>query len=107
MLIAFSGGFVRLLNRNLELVSFALGPVSAAIDGMGADITLRQFEGENFITDNGNLILDCAFGLIKDPVELAARISNLPGVVEDGLFIGLADELIIGSADAPGEKKSP
>jgi ribose 5-phosphate isomerase A len=51
------------------------------------------------VTDNGNLVLDCEFGEIASPDELAAELSALPGVVEHGLFVGLADEIHVGTAD--------
>jgi ribose 5-phosphate isomerase A len=49
------------------------------------------------VTDNGNLVLDCAFGEIDDPAGLAADLSALPGVVEHGLFVDLADEIHVGT----------
>jgi len=50
-----------------------------------------------YITDNSNYIIDCEFDRIKDPEQLEIDINNIPGVVENGLFIGLADEIIVGS----------
>jgi ribose 5-phosphate isomerase A len=52
---------------------------------------------EAFITDNQNYIIDCDFGKITDPEALEKEINNIPGVLENGLFIGLADEVIVGS----------
>ena len=51
------------------------------------------------VTDNGNLVLDCDFGTVDDPAALAARLSALPGAVEHGLFVGLADEVHVGHDD--------
>jgi ribose 5-phosphate isomerase A len=51
------------------------------------------------VTDEGNLVLDCAFGTVEDPRSLAGWLSGLPGVVEHGLFVGLADEIHVGTAD--------
>jgi ribose 5-phosphate isomerase A len=48
------------------------------------------------VTDNGNLILDCALGQIDDPPKLAAALSAIPGVVEQGLFIGMATIALVG-----------
>ena len=48
-------------------------------------------QGELLITDNGNVIIDATFGLIKNPQELAVKIKMIPGVVESGLFIDLTD----------------
>ena len=53
--------------------------------------------GEPYITDNSNYILDCEFDRINDPEGLEQEINNIPGVVENGLFIGLVDEVIVGS----------
>jgi ribose 5-phosphate isomerase A len=53
-------------------------------------------ENEPFITDNSNYILDCEFDRITNPEQLEADINNIPGVVENGLFIGLVNEVIVG-----------
>lgn len=58
-------------------------------------VTLRGSPGDPFVTDNGNYILDCAFGEIGDPERLAAQLSSLPGVIEHGLFIGLTHAAVI------------
>ncbi|MFB6129783.1 MAG: ribose-5-phosphate isomerase A, partial [Salinigranum sp.] len=54
------------------------------------------------VTDNGNLVIDCDFGSIDDPSALARSLSLTPGVVEHGLFVGLADEIHVGSDDGVG-----
>jgi ribose 5-phosphate isomerase A len=51
------------------------------------------------VTDNGNYILDCAFGEIDDPEQVATQLSLLPGVVEHGLFIGLTHAAVIAGAN--------
>ena len=51
---------------------------------------------EPYITDNSNYILDCEFEKIDDPAQLEKDINNIPGVVENGLFIGLVNEVIVG-----------
>jgi ribose 5-phosphate isomerase A len=58
-------------------------------------MTLRQRDGAVFRTDSGNVIYDCAFGAIQNAPKLAAAISAVPGVVEHGLFIGIATTLLI------------
>ena len=58
-------------------------------------VTLRQRDGKAFITDSGNLIYDCAFGAIRDAPALASLLGAVPGVVEHGLFVGLATTLIV------------
>jgi ribose 5-phosphate isomerase A len=56
---------------------------------------LRAKDGATFVTDSGNYIYDCAFGAIADPAELATALSVIPGVVEHGLFVGIATTLIL------------
>jgi ribose 5-phosphate isomerase A len=72
--------------------------LSAALDGLGysrAPLTLRMRDGEAFKTDSGNVIYDCALGTIANAPKLAAALSAVPGVVEHGLFIGIATTLLI------------
>jgi len=77
--------------------------LAAAFTALGYNnipITLRQRDGAVFKSDSGNLIYDCAMGAITSAAKLAASISSIPGVVEHGLFIGIATTLIIAH---PGE----
>jgi ribose 5-phosphate isomerase A len=68
----------------------------AADAGCSGEIVLRlQAAGRPFTTDSGNLILDCAFGRIEDPEALDEALKLIPGVVESGLFLGVADAAII------------
>jgi ribose 5-phosphate isomerase A len=60
-----------------------------------APMTLRQRDGGTFKTDSGNVIYDCAFGAIQNAAKLSAAIHTVPGVVEHGLFIGIATTLLI------------
>jgi ribose 5-phosphate isomerase A len=85
----------------VELFPEARGPVSAALRGLGGEPELRQAERKDgpVVTENGNLVMDCAFGPIAEPAGLAAELSAVPGVVEHGLFVGLADDVVVGSAD--------
>ena len=64
-----------------------------------ASLTLRQRDGAVFKTDSGNVIYDIAFNAIQDAPKLAAAISAVPGVVEHGLFIGIATTLLIAGAE--------
>lgn len=57
--------------------------------------TLREENGDPFVTDNGNRILDLATGPIEDPEGLARRLETTPGVVEHGLFLGMADACLV------------
>jgi ribose 5-phosphate isomerase A len=72
--------------------------LAAIFAGLGYDevpITLRRQKGEPFRTDDGNFIYDCAFGVIQNAAGLAAATNAVPGVVEHGLFIGIATTLLI------------
>jgi ribose 5-phosphate isomerase A len=59
------------------------------------------------VTDQGNLILDCAFGPIADPARLGVRIRARAGVVEHGLFVGLTSDLIVAGADGVRHMRVP
>ena len=61
--------------------------------------TLRSAEGKTFVTDNGNYIADCAFGVIESPAELSSRLKSIPGVVEHGLFVKMTETVIVGSGE--------
>jgi len=83
----------------VEVVPFARAAVARRIATLGAAWTVRMRDGkETFLTDNGNEILDCRFpGGIADAVALERTLDAIPGVVESGLFIGLAHAVVIGS----------
>ena len=72
---------------------------NARINGCKGPVTIRGSEKDPFVTDNGNYILDCAFGEIDDPEQVATQLSLLPGVVEHGLFIGLTHAAVIAGAN--------
>jgi ribose 5-phosphate isomerase A len=81
----------------VEVTKFGWQATKKALEAMGCTAELRKIMDEPFITDNQNYILDCDFGKITEPEALEKEINNLPGVLENGLFIGLADEVIVGS----------
>lgn len=83
----------------VEVLPDARRTVASAIEPLGGEPTLREAERKDgpVVTDNGNLVLDCDFGTIEDPRALAADLSTVPGVVEHGLFIDVADELHVGT----------
>jgi ribose 5-phosphate isomerase A len=91
------------LNRSvpLEVLPDARRTVAAGVAGLDGEPTLRDAERKDgpVITDNGNVVLDCAFGPIEDPAGLATELSALPGVVEHGLFVDMADEIHVGTDD--------
>jgi ribose 5-phosphate isomerase A len=70
----------------VEIVPFGAALTIKNLQALGCTTQLRQKEGKDFITDNGNLVVDCAFETIKEPEILDAKIRSIPGVVVSGLF---------------------
>ncbi|MDR0268410.1 ribose-5-phosphate isomerase RpiA [Paenibacillus sp.] len=83
----------------VEIVPFANEWTMATLAEMGAKPMLRTEDEHIFVTDNGNYIADCRFGIIDNPAELQRKLLALPGVVDNGLFIGLAARAVIGHSD--------
>lgn len=84
----------------VEVVRFAWRPLAQRLGDLGATPVLRAGrDGRPYVTDEGNFLLDCAFGRIEDPAALAARLDAMPGVVDHGLFVGLANTLVVGRGD--------
>ena len=80
----------------VEVIKFAGALVAKKISMLGAGVHLRRgADGSPYITDEGNHILDCSFGQIPDVDGLARSLSDMPGIVEHGLFIGMASTVII------------
>jgi len=78
----------------VEVVPFGWRHTARVLAGLGCEPTLRQTDGGPFETDGGHYILDCATGPIAEPAALAVRIKAVSGVVEHGLFIGMADRVL-------------
>jgi len=75
----------------VEVIKFAQALIASRIARLGAEVQLRrQADGTPYLTDENNHILDCHFGEISDPDRLARELSAMPGIVEHGLFIGMA-----------------
>lgn len=85
----------------VEVVPFALAPVARRLRLLGCEPRTRPAkDGGDYRTDNGNAILDCAFAQgIADPERLEREIDAIPGVVESGLFLGLAHARVVGHED--------
>ena len=83
----------------VEVLPFARRLTEGRLAKLGCQPVLRQKEGAPFETDNGNYILDCNFGAIEDPETMEPLIRLVPGVVENGLFINIADVLVIAYGD--------
>jgi ribose 5-phosphate isomerase A len=81
----------------VEVVPFGATPVTKRLEILGARVQIRRQNNQVFLTDNGNMILDCFFpNGISDPAEIEARIRRIVGVVESGLFLDMAELAIIG-----------
>ena len=89
----------------IEVSAFGVTATRMAIEtvasrvGLTGDIVLREGRDGAFRTDGGNCVLDASFGRIGDPEALADQLVRIPGMVEHGLFIGLADTAIIAGPD--------
>ena len=85
----------------LAVLPVAWSPIAGTVRDLGGEPALREGSGKDgpVVTDHGNLVLDCDFGPIDDPESLAGALSTVPGVVEHGLFVGMADAVYVGSAD--------
>lgn len=83
----------------VEVLPFAQGLSKRLLNSLGCVASLRLAGNVPFVTDNGNHIFDCQFGPIENASELQKRIKLIPGVIECGLFIGIADTLVIGFDD--------
>lgn len=103
IIIADESKKVRILGENnhpvpVEVLPFAITPVKRKIEALGGEAKLREGKGKlgPVITDNGNAIIDAVFGEISAAAELELKLKMIPGVVETGLFINLADAAYIG-----------
>jgi ribose 5-phosphate isomerase A len=80
----------------VEVIGFAQSLIAKEIAALGATATLRRDpQGNVYVTDEGHHILDCRFGSIPDPPALARRLSDMPGIVEHGLFLGMASVVVM------------
>lgn len=82
----------------VEVLPMAVAPVTRALESLGGTPELRMGVNKDgpVITDQGNMVLDVKFTGIDDPADLEKTVNNIPGVLENGLFVGLADEVLIG-----------
>lgn len=83
----------------VEMVPFGWRPQAEFLESLGATVELRRnTDGTVFETDQGNLIVDANFGPISDPAGLAAKLTQRVGIVEHGLFVKLATDVIVAGA---------
>jgi ribose 5-phosphate isomerase A len=85
----------------LEVLPFAVQPVMKKLEKMGGNPVLRMGVRKDgpVITDQGNMIIDARFPEIKDPRALELELNDIPGVVENGLFVGLAHLVLVGATE--------
>ena len=79
----------------VEVIPFGLSLVTAKIKAMGMKPQVREKNGQQYITDNGNLILDCAVKKITNPARLDRELLAIPGVVGTGLFVAMASVVLV------------
>lgn len=83
----------------VEITPFSWQYTKRMIEKFGCSSEIRKEEGEIFVTDNGNYILDCNFDKIEDPLKLTVELNKLPGVVENGIFAEMAEIVVVGYND--------
>jgi ribose 5-phosphate isomerase A len=81
----------------VEVARFGWQATAAALERLGAEPELRRGDSGPFVTDGGNLILDCHFGPIASPKDIECAINLTVGVVENGLFVGRSSAVVVGS----------
>lgn len=96
----------------VEVVPFAAPWVADRIGALGGSPVRRERNGTVYLTDQGNWILDCHFGSIPDPAALDRELKNIAGVLENGLFLGLARLAVVAVGDQasllrPGQDSVP
>lgn len=101
MIVVDASKLVEHLGQNapvpVEIINFSYNSTVRRLATLGCEPVIRVANGRPFVTDNGNLIADCRFDTIDDPESMESRLNLVPGVVDNGLFIGLADKVIVGS----------
>src|SRR5262249_38231054 len=83
----------------VEVIPFGVPLAVRRIAALGLSATVLEQDGKPFVTDNGNHLLDVWVGPIDDPVRLEHQIRSIPGVVDTGLFLSMADTVLIGTRD--------
>lgn len=83
----------------VEVIPFALSFCQRQLQKLAIDSTPRESQGGLFTTDNANYILDCRVKEIGDPMKLECSLRSIPGIVDTGLFLGMADTVMIQDSD--------
>jgi len=87
----------------VEVIPFAVGFCKKHLAPLGCRPAIRMNAGNRFVSDSGNLILDCGIEPIAKPLELETAIRAIPGVVGTGLFLGIADLVLVGEGSGVRE----
>jgi ribose 5-phosphate isomerase A len=111
VVVADSQKLVETLGRfplPVEVIKLGWANVARQLDALGGAPERRaKPDGSPYLTDEGNYILDCHFGTIADPRALASEIDRIVGVVEHGLFVDMADLVIVGDPAGPRVVEAP
>jgi ribose 5-phosphate isomerase A len=92
----------------VEVLRFGLPVVRGKLEELGIPATpVTRDDGELFLSDNGNVILNCKVGPIADPAAFERQIRSIPGVVGTGLFLGMADAVLIQNGDELEVRQKP
>jgi len=83
----------------VEVIPFALPVCTARLRDLGFQPVPYRHNESLFVTDNGNYIIDCQIGPISDPAKMEREILDIPGVVDTGLFLGMATRVLIGETN--------
>jgi ribose 5-phosphate isomerase A len=84
----------------VELIPFGWHVAARKLEALGAKAKLRPgADGKPYVTDGGHYIVDCEFGPIASPAKLESELNNMVGVVEHGLFLGMAAQVIVAGHD--------
>lgn len=92
----------------VEVLKFGWRSQAQYLESLGAHITVRKNpDGTTFLTDSGNFIIDCDFGPIPDPRALALKLGGRAGIIEHGLFLGVATDVMVAGPDGVRHLQKP
>ncbi len=100
-LVSWLGGTARV---PVEVLPFGWPLAAELLRALGAEVVLRAAVAGPFVTDNAHYLLDCRFGSLADPERLERDLRSIPGVLGTGLFLGMTDAVIVGTAEGIEER---